>query len=217
MDAEERVRANLGLVHSCAQRFRGRGVEYDDLYQAGCVGLVEAAERFEENRGLRFSTYAVYLILGEMKLLFRKGGAVKVSRSLRELSARARRESDDFLQREGRSPTVSELASLLGVEPEQAAQALEAGQPVLSLTQDEEHSEGQTDVAVDSGEDDAIERLSLRQAIDSLPLRDRKLVFLRYCKSVTQTEAARFLGVTQAQISRREKVILHQLRQKLAE
>ena len=88
---------------------------------------------------------------------------------------------------------------------------------MLSLTQDEEHSVGQTDVAVDSGEDDAVERLSLRQAIDSLPPRDRKLVFLRYCRSVTQTETARFLGVTQAQISRREKVILHQLREKLAE
>ena len=91
MEVEERVRSNLALVHSCAQRFRGRGVEYDDLFQAGCVGLLQAAERFDESRGLRFSTYAVPLILGEMKQLFRRGGSVSMSRSLRELALRATR------------------------------------------------------------------------------------------------------------------------------
>ena len=138
MDAEERVRSSLALVHSCAQRFRGRGIEYDDLFQAGCLGLIKAAENFEESRGLRFSTYAVFLILGEMRLLFRKGGTVKMSRALRELAVRASRARDDFFQREGRSPTVGEVSELLGVEPEQAAQALSAAQPVLSLTESEE-------------------------------------------------------------------------------
>lgn len=217
MDAEERVRTNLALVHSCAQRFRGRGVEYDDLFQAGCLGLLKAAEGFDEDRGVRFSTYAVFLILGEMRLLFRKGGTVKLSRALRELSARASRERDDFFQREGRSPTVGELAERLGVEPEQAAQALAASQPILSLTESEEDGGGQADVAVESGEEASIERLSLRQAVGELEPRDRKIVYLRYCKSSTQTETARCLGMTQVQVSRREKVILQQLRQKLAE
>lgn len=217
MDAEERVRSSLALVHSCAQRFRGRGIEYDDLFQAGCLGLIKAAENFEESRGLRFSTYAVFLILGEMRLLFRKGGTVKMSRALRELAVRASRARDDFFQREGRSPTVGEVAELLGVEPEQAAQALSAAQPVLSLTESEEDGGGQADVAVDSGEEAALERLSLRQAVGELELRDRKIVYLRYCKSSTQTETARCLGMTQVQVSRREKVILQQLRQKLAE
>ena len=217
MDAEERVRSSLALVHSCAQRFRGRGIEYDDLFQAGCLGLIKAAENFEESRGLRFSTYAIFLILGEMRLLFRKGGTVKMSRALRELAVRASRARDDFFQREGRSPTVGEVAELLGVEPEQAAQALSAAQPVLSLTESEEDGGGQADVAVDSGEEAALERLSLRQAVGELEPRDRKIVYLRYCKSSTQTETARCLGMTQVQVSRREKVILQQLRQKLAE
>lgn len=217
MDAEERVRSSLALVHSCAQRFRGRGIEYDDLFQAGCLGLIKAAENFEESRGLRFSTYAVFLILGEMRLLFRKGGTVKMSRALRELAVRASRARDDFFQREGRSPTVGEVAELLGVEPEQAAQALSAAQPVLSLTESEEDGGGQADVAVDSGEEAALERLSLRQAVGELEPRDRKIVYLRYCKSSTQTETARCLGMTQVQVSRREKVILQQLRQKLTE
>ena len=217
MDAEERVRSSLALVHSCAQRFRGRGIEYDDLFQAGCLGLIKAAENFEESRGLRFSTYAVFLILGEMRLLFRKGGTVKMSRALRELAVRALRARDDFFQREGRSPTVGEVAELLGVEPEQAARALSAAQPGLSLTESEEDGGGQADVAVDSGEEAALERLSLRQAVGELEPRDRKIVYLRYCKSSTQTETARCLGMTQVQVSRREKVILQQLRQKLAE
>ena len=217
MDVEERVRSNMALVHSCAQRFRGRGIEYDDLFQAGCLGLIKAAENFEESRGLRFSTYAVFLILGEMKLLFRKGGTVTMSRALRELSVKAARERDKFLQREGRQPSIGELAEILGVEPEQAAQALEASQPALSLTDSGEDGGGQTDVAVDSGEDAALERLSLRQAVQELAPRDRNIVYLRYCKSSTQTETARRLGMTQVQVSRREKVILQQLRLKLAE
>ena len=207
----------MALVHSCAQRFRGRGIEYDDLFQAGCLGLIKAAENFEESRGLRFSTYVVFLILGEMKLLFRKGGTVTMSRALRELSVKAARERDKFLQREGRQPSIGELAEILGVEPEQAAQALEASQPALSLTDSGEDGGGQTDVAVDSGEDAALERLSLRQAVQELAPRDRNIVYLRYCKSSTQTETARRLGMTQVQVSRREKVILQQLRLKLAE
>lgn len=207
----------MALVHSCAQRFRGRGIEYDDLFQAGCLGLIKAAENFEESRGLRFSTYAVFLILGEMKLLFREGGTVTMSRALRELSVKAARERDKFLQREGRQPSIGELAEILGVEPEQAAQALEASQPALSLTDSGEDGGGQTDVAVDSGEDAALERLSLRQAVQELAPRDRNIVYLRYCKSSTQTETARRLGMTQVQVSRREKVILQQLRLKLAE
>ena len=125
MDSEKAVRDNIGLVHACARRFRGRGIEYDDLFQAGCLGLVKAAGSFDESRGVRFSTYAVPAILGEIKRLFRDGGTVKVGRSLKELSLRARRESAAFLQREGRPPTVGELAARLGVEPEQAAEALE--------------------------------------------------------------------------------------------
>lgn len=116
MDREQRICDNIGLVHSCARRFMSRGIEYDDLFQAGCMGLVKAADGFEEERGLKFSTYAVPVILGEIRRLFRDGGTVKVSRSLKELSMRASRERDAFTAREGREPTIGELADLLGVE-----------------------------------------------------------------------------------------------------
>ena len=105
------VEQNLGLVHTCAKRFKGRGIEYDDLFQAGCVGLVKAADNFDVGRGFRFSTYAVPVILGEIKRLFRDGGAVKLSRGLKELSLRVSREAEAFQHRTGREPTVSELAS----------------------------------------------------------------------------------------------------------
>ena len=129
---------NLGLVHACARRFNGRGIEYDDLYQAGCLGLIKAADGFEPERGLQFSTYAVPVILGEMRRLFREGGTVKVSRSLRELSLRATRARERLLLENGREPTVEELAAALQVEPALAAQAITAGLPAVSLTAGEE-------------------------------------------------------------------------------
>ena len=143
---EERISENLGLVHSCARRFKGRGIEYDDLFQAGCVGLVKAVDHFEEERGLCFSTYAVPVILGEIRRLFRDGGTVKVGRTLKELSLKASRETANFTEREGRPPSVGELADILQVEPELAAQAICAGQQPLSLTADPEEGGGQVDV-----------------------------------------------------------------------
>ena len=107
---------NMGLVHACARRFMGRGVEYDDLVQAGCVGLVKAVDGFDDTRGLRLSTYAVPVIMGEIRRLFRDGGAVKVGRTLKELSLRATRERDTFAKEVGREPTVGELAERLGVD-----------------------------------------------------------------------------------------------------
>ena len=129
MDKAERERfieENLGLVHACAKRFRSRGMEYDDLFQAGCMGLVKAADHFEPERGYQFSTYAVPVILGEMRRLFREGGTVKVGRALKELSLRAARETERFLEREGRTPAIGELAALLGIEVSEAAQAVSA-------------------------------------------------------------------------------------------
>lgn len=211
---ETQIQENFGLVHACAKRFRGRGIEYDDLYQAGCLGLVKAVDGFDPDRGIRFSTYAVPVILGEMRRLFRDGGAIKVGRALKELSMKAARASSDFTAKEGRAPTVSELAELLGVEPEQAAQALNAGQRPISLTSETETG-AQIDIAVDSKEEEIGERLSLHQAMDELEERDRKILYFRYFQHETQTKTAERLGMTQVQVSRREKVILQKLRQKL--
>ena len=215
MDRDQQVQENIGLVHACAKRFKGRGIEYDDLFQAGCLGLVKAVDHFDESRGLKFSTYAVPVILGEMRRLFRDGGAVKVGRSLKELSIRASRKAADFADKEGRSPTVGELAKLLGVEPAEAAQALGAAQMPLSLTASEEEGGGQNDVSIDGEDEKIAELLSLKQVVKELPQRDQNIIYFRYYKHRTQTETAQALGMTQVQVSRREKVILQELRRKL--
>lgn len=216
MDSDRLARENIGLVHACARHFKGRGMEYDDLFQAGCLGLVKAAGKFDEGRGVRFSTYAVPVILGEIRRLFRDGGAIKVGRSLKGLSVRAAKESAVFADREGRMPTVNELAAILGVEPSEAAEAIGASQTPLSLTEDEEEGGGQIDIAVEPGEDKIAEDLSLKQVVTELGPRDRKIIVLRYFQSHTQTETANELGMTQVQVSRRERKILNQLRQKLS-
>ena len=171
MDRDQSIQENIGLVHACAKRFKGRGMEYDDLFQAGCLGLVKAVDHFDESRGLKFSTYAVPVILGEMRRLFRDGGAVKVGRSLKELSIRASRKAAEFAEKEGRSPTVGELAELLGVEPAEAAQALGAAQMPLSLTASEEDGGGQMDISVEGEDEKIAELLSLKQVVKELPPR----------------------------------------------
>ena len=216
MDRDQTVRDNLGLVHSCARHFRGRGVEYDDLFQAGCLGLIKAVDHFDSERGVRFSTYAVPVILGEIRRLFRDGGAVKVGRGLKELSLRAMRESAAFSEREGRTPTVGELADLLDVSPEEAAQALGAAQLPLSLTADDEDGGGQIDVGVEPTDEKIAELLSLKQVVTELEPRDRSIIIFRYFQNRTQMETANALGMTQVQVSRREKKILKELQFKLS-
>ncbi len=212
---EEFISSNLGLVYACAKRFRGRGIEYEDLVQAGSLGLVKAADAFDEGRGVRFSTYAVPVILGEMKRLFRDGGTVKVGRTLKELSLRAARETEKFQTIQGREPTITELAEILGVEISEAAQALGASIPPLSLTQEDEDGGGQIDVRVASPEESIAEHLSLKQVVGELEPKDRSIIIMRFFQSKTQTQTAQALGMTQVQVSRRERAILGQLRLKL--
>ena len=214
MDREERVTQNLGLAHACANRFRGRGIEYDDLYQAACVGLVQAADRFDESRGLQFSTYAVPVILGEVRRLFREGGAVKGSRGLRELSRRANAEAKSFAEEAGRMPSVTELAQRMDIDPETAAQALGALQAPISLTAEDEDG-GMMDLPDEPHEEELTDTLSLQQVMGSLEPNDRKLLYFRYFQSQTQTQTAQALGMTQVQVSRREKKILSALRKEL--
>lgn len=211
------VAQNLGLVHSLAHRLKGRGIEYEELYSAGCVGLVKAMEGFDESRGLKFSTYAVPVILGEMKRLFRDGGSVKVSRSLKELSLKVSRERDKLSISLGREPTVNELSESLGVEPQLISEAINVALPTISLTQPDDDGGGQIDVEVDSPEELLSDRLALREVLKELEERDRLLLVMRYYKNWTQTQTATCLGMTQVQVSRREKKLLLYLRGKLLE
>ncbi len=210
------VENNLGLVHACAKRFKGRGVEYDDLFQAGCVGLIKAADNFDETRGFSFSTYAVPVILGEIKRIFRDGGTIKIGRAIKEKSRNAMKRKEEISVSLGREPTVSELAESLGIEIAEAAMLLNASMPALSLTSGED-GEMQFDIPVDSPENVISDFLGLRQVIVSLEDRDRKMIELRYYKGFTQQKTADILGMTQVQVSRREKSVLEQIRKKLSQ
>lgn len=210
----ELVEKNLGLVHSCANRFRGRGAEYDDLFQAGCVGLIKAAENFDPERGFSFSTYAVPVILGEIKRIFRDGGSVKIGRALKEKSRLASKTKEELAITLGREPTVSELSAALGTEPSETALFLNASLPLLSLEPTEENEAG-IEIPVCSPEDEISDFIALRQVLLQLDERDRKMIELRYYKGLTQTVTARELGMTQVQVSRREKAVLNFLRKKL--
>lgn len=214
---EEVIQNNMGLVHSCAHRFKGRGIEYDDLFQAGCMGLVKAVDAFDYDRGVRFSTYAVPVILGEMRRLFRDGGTVKVSRSLKELSMKVTREKEGFIKKHGRDPSISELAEILEIDAVDITEALGASMPPISLTETDESGGSQIDIAVESHEEELADILSLKEVISALPAQDRKLIILRYFSNKTQTETANELGMTQVQVSRKEKKILSGLREKLIE
>lgn len=209
MTRDEFINANLPLVHSLANRFRGRGIEYEELFSAGSVGLVKAYDNFDESRGLCFSTYAVPVILGEIKRLFRDGGAVKMSRSLKELSMKAARARDE-LSKNGTEPTINDIAEYLGVSSEDAAEAVAAGMPPVSLTSAEDG--GEYDLPDDSHESSLIDKLALRQCLNGLSEVDRRLIILRYFREMTQSQTAQTLGMTQVQVSRRERKILDELR-----
>lgn len=209
-DNDTFIENNLGLVHALANRFRGRGIEYEELYSAGCIGLVKAAKGFDESRGLRFSTYAVPVILGEIKRLFRDGGSVKVSRTLKELSLKVCRLQEQ-MAKEGKEAHLSELAEELGISLTEAGEALSVSRPPISLTgMDEDGSE--TDVPMEAPQIKATERIALQQSLSSLSPTDRQLILLRYWEEKTQKEAGDILGMTQVQVSRREKKILDELR-----
>ena len=215
MTRDELISNNLGLVHSCANKFRNRGIEYDDLYSAGCLGLVKAADGFDETLGYRFSTYAVPAILGEIKRLFRDGGAVKVSRSLKEKSREAVRLRDELSVSLGREPTVSELSEKLGINEFETVELLNIAVPPASLTATDEEGERQIDIPVDFGEEQIQNSIALREIIGKMPESDRRLIEQRYYKGLTQTVTAEKLGLSQVQVSRRERLLLQEMRRKM--
>lgn len=207
----------MGLVHSCARRFRERGIDYEDIFQSGCIGLIKAVDGFDENRGVRFSTYAVPVILGEIKNLFRKNGSVKVGRRLKELSIKAKRVYEEFFSSNSRSPTVNELAEYLGVDTEQALQALDASKTPVSLTvSDEGGDTDQIDIPVEFDEEGISNKLSLMSAMESFSIKDKQLIYLRFFKGITQSQTAKVLNMTQVQVSRKEKSLLNLMRVRLS-
>ena len=218
-DACERaVIENNGLIWSVVRRYYGRGVDPEDLYQLGCLGFLKAVQGFDFDYGTCFSTYAVPKIAGEIRRFLRDDGAVKVSRGIKERWGTIHTARERLRLTLDREPTLSELAEVTGLSPEEIAAAEEAAAPVASLQM--ELGDGLTLESVlgtDGMEEGVVERLSLRAAVDSLAERERSVVLLRYFRGMTQERVARVLGVSQVQVSRIERRAVERLRRKLEE
>lgn len=215
--AEQLITENSGLIWSIARRFFGRGVDTDDLYQLGCVGFLKAIAGYDEAYGTQFSTYAVPKISGEIRRFLRDDGSVKVSRGIKEQAQAIRSARGALEQRLGREPTISEISEETGFDPNEIATAETAVGPTESL-QRETGDEGFTleHVLGDFGQEERlIERVALRETIERLPERERKVIALRFFHSLTQDRTARVMGVSQVQVSRLEKRAVESLRKML--
>ena len=208
---EELVSSNLRLVSSLCSRFIGRGIEYDDLFSAGCVGLVKAAKGFDDTRGVMFSTYAVPVILGEIKRLFRDGGDVKISRSIKELYIKAVKIKDKLENELSREVTVKEIADEMKLTAEEITEAFCACRATVSLTVSDDDGEKELDVA-DNIDEKLTEKINIKMAIDKLDEREQKIIKFRYFGALTQSETAKKLSMSQVQVSRAEKKALKKLK-----
>ena len=217
--AEELIVNNSSLIKSVVRRFLGRGVEYDDLFQLASIGFIKAINNFDESFNVRFSTYAVPMIAGELKRFLRDDGSIKVSRIIKGLNYKIKVIVEQARKNGEESPSVERLAEMLGVEKEDIALAIGADKRLVSIydkVDSEKDIEYLDTIESDEREDELIEKIMLREAIDSLSEREKKIVLLRYFSDKTQSEIAKELGVSQVQISRLETKIVENLKQKLS-
>ncbi len=209
---EELITDNLGLVRACVNRFVGRGIDYDDLYQIGCIGLIKAADGFDSSRGLMFSTYAVPTILGELKRVFRDGGMIKVSRSLKQIAINANKAKQQLEHKYSREVKVSEIAEHLGLPLETVNEALSILQPAVSLTVQDDDGTRELIIPDTKNENEIFNRLYIDELMKNLTEDEKQLISLRYYMGKTQSETARIMDMTQVQVSRAEKKILTKMR-----
>lgn len=214
------VECNLKLVLSAVQRFSGRGGNPDDLFQVGCIGLIKAIERFDIELGLRLSTYAFSLIIGEMRRFLRDCGMVKVTRRVREQAIAALKKKEELQNAINREPTVEEIAAAMGQPKEDVVLAMEAIMEPTSLY-DPAYSDGRENVCIidqvqdKTGVSDWLDEMLLRQAMDALSVREKKILSLRFFAGKTQMEVSRVVGISQAQVSRIEKGALQHIKTQL--
>ncbi|MFC7060516.1 RNA polymerase sporulation sigma factor SigF [Halobacillus seohaensis] len=212
------VEKNTRLVWSVVQRYLRRGYEPDDLYQIGCIGLLKSVDKFDLSFDVKFSTYAVPMIIGEIQRFIRDDGSVKVSRSLKETYHKVRVKKEELLKEHGRSPTINELAKALNLSSEEVIQAEDAGRLPQSIYETVYESEGDPITLVDQiAEEDSrwFEHLTLHDVMDTLEKRERLIIYLRYFKDQTQSEVAARIGISQVQVSRLEKKILEQMKESM--
>ncbi|GGB33927.1 RNA polymerase sporulation sigma factor SigF [Virgibacillus dakarensis] len=209
------VEKNIRLVWSVVQRFINRGYDPDDLFQIGCIGLIKSIDKFDLAYDVRFSTYAVPMIIGEIQRFIRDDGSIKVSRSLKEIGNKIRRKKDELTKRLGRSPTIHEIADELNISPEDVVHAEEAAKSPHSIHETVFENDGDPITLLDQIADPDtrwFDKISLQEAIRGLNERERLIVYLRYYKDKTQSEVAERLGISQVQVSRLEKKILHDMK-----
>lgn len=216
---EQLVIANQRLVWSVVQRFLNRGYEPDDLFQIGCIGLMKAIDKFDLSYDVRFSTYAVPMIIGEIQRFLRDDSTVKISRSLKETARQIRKVRDELSKKLGRQPHINEVAEAMGMEPAEVVFAQEALRQPASIHETVFENDGDPIYLMDQIADDTQERwfdkLSLHDALSKLPERERLIVFLRFFRDKTQAEVADVLGISQVQVSRLEKRILQSIKDQL--
>ena len=214
------VKENSGLIWSTVKRFAGRGTDMEDLFQIGSIGLIKSIDRFDESYGVKFSTYAVPMIIGEIRRFLRDDGMIKVSRNIKELSNKIKTVSEAVFSQTGKWPTISELSEIFDVPTDDLVTAMESGKDVESLYRKSDDENGKGSYLIDTiknsdNSERTDEMISLKEALDSLDSREKQLILMRYYFDRTQSETGRKMNISQVQVSRMEKRILDKMRQKL--
>jgi RNA polymerase sporulation-specific sigma factor len=218
---DQLVTDNFGLVWSIVRRFTGRGYEPEDLFQIGSIGLIKAIDKFDLSYEVKFSTYAVPMITGEIKRFLRDDGMIKISRSIKEMGLKVKNVREKLIYRLGREPTVEEIAGEIGVSKEEVAASIEAGAEVESLYRSVNKNDESSILLIDkieeesSAQEDLLNHMLLRDLLATLPDKEREIIVRRYYYNETQSQIAAKFGISQVQVSRLEKKILKQMREKL--
>lgn len=218
---ETYIKGNLRLVLSIIQRFSGNSENIDDLFQIGCIGLIKAIDNFDTSQGVKFSTYAVPMIIGEIRRYLRDNNSIRVSRSLRDIAYKAIYTRENLIKTMHHDPTLNEIATEIGIDPEEIATALDAIQSPVSLYDPVYSDGGDTLFLMDqisdkkNKEENWVEEISLKAAVNKLPSREKLIIIMRFFEGKTQMEIAGEIGISQAQVSRLEKSALRNMRQYL--
>ena len=217
---EELIKKNNGLIWSIVRRFYGRGYDLEDLYQIGSIGFIKSVKRFDMSYEYKMSTFAVPYIMGEIKKFIRDDGMIKISRTIKELSIKVKDIEQEYLKKNGESLSVKELARLLDESEENICLALEAGRQIESINAEifENGKEEKVERVIGKNQDEQnkiIDRLTINDMIEKLGIRDKTIIRLRYFKQKTQTQVAKILGISQVQVSRIEKKILDDMKEKM--
>ena len=217
---ETLIEHNVSLVKSIVKRYLGKGVDYDDLFQIACMGFLKAIAGFDESFGVKFSTYAVPMIAGEIKRFMRDDGSVKVSRTMKQTAKEMNLFIEEYTIKNGKQPSISTVAKAFKVDEAEAVFVLGSSKMPVSLYSGADYKDGNTRELIDTipatdDQDDWLDKMLLKGAIDGLPERDRKVIILRYFRDMTQSEVAEKIGVSQVQVSRIENRIIKEFREKL--